>query len=115
MYLKDLIKISKVKKIKFTEYKHHEHVYVGGGVYRMYDDTGEIIYVGKSVNIHKRMHQHLGKDTNSAYFIDQVRKIEFYINDDPVFQTMLEGIFIAFHQPKYNDEVKEAKRKLGDI
>lgn len=80
----------------------------------MYDDTGEIIYVGKSINIHKRMHKHLGKDTNSAYFIDEVRKIEFYLNDDPVFQTMLEGVFIAFHRPKYNDEVKEAKRKLGE-
>jgi DNA polymerase-3 subunit epsilon len=111
--LKDLLKTSKVKKLKFQTYKHHEHVDVGSGVYRMYNDSGEIIYVGKSVNIHKRMHQHLGKDTNTAYFIDEVKKIEFLQEPDPVFLTMLEGIFIAYHRPKYNDEVKDAKKKFG--
>lgn len=112
--LKDILKTSKVKKIKFTKYEHHEHVNVGGGIYRMYDNSGEIIYVGKSVNIHKRMHQHLGKDTNTAYFIDEVKKIEFFIDNDPVHQTMLEGIFMAYHRPKYNDEVKDAKKKFGE-
>jgi excinuclease UvrABC nuclease subunit len=112
MDLKNLIKTSKVKKTKFTRYEHHEHVYIGGGIYRMYNNSGEVIYVGKSVNIHKRMHQHLGKDTNTAYFIDEVEKIEFLLEPDRVHQTLLEGIFMAYHRPKYNDEVKEAKKKL---
>jgi DNA polymerase-3 subunit epsilon len=114
MNLKKLVKTSKVKNIKFTRYEHHDHVYVGGGIYRMCDDIGEVIYVGKSVNIHKRMHQHLGKNTNTAYFIDEVKKIEFYQEPDPVTQTLLEGIFMAYHRPKYNDEVKEAKKKFGE-
>lgn len=114
MNLKDLIKITKVSKVKFTEYKHHEHVEIGGGIYRMYDNSGEVVYVGKSVNIHRRMHQHLGKDTNSAYFVDEVVKIEFLQEPDHVNQTLLEGIFMAYHRPKYNDEVKDAKEKFGD-
>lgn len=114
MNLKDLIKVSKIGKLRFQKYEHHEHTDVGGGIYRMYDDSGEIIYVGKSVDIHKRMHQHLGKDTNTAYFIDEVKKIEFFVENDPVFFTMLEGIFIAYHKPKYNDEVKDAKKKFGE-
>jgi excinuclease UvrABC nuclease subunit len=112
--LRDILKTSKVKKIKFQKYQHHEHVDVGGGIYRMYNDSGEVVYVGKSVNIHKRMHQHLGKDTNTAYFIDEVKKIEFFQEPDPVIFTMLEGIFIAYHRPKYNDEVKDAKKKFGE-
>jgi DNA polymerase III subunit epsilon len=112
--LTEILKISKVRKLKFKKYEHHEHVHVGGGIYRMYNDSGEIIYVGKTINIHKRMHQHLGKDTNTAYFIDEVKKIEFFVEEDPVFQTMLEGIFIALHRPKYNDEVKDAKKKFGE-
>jgi excinuclease ABC subunit C len=110
MELKELIKVSKVRKTKFQKYDHHKHVEIGGGIYRMYDDSGEIVYVGKSVNIHRRMHQHLGKDTNTAYFIDEVKKIEFLVDNDPVHQTMLEGIFMAYHRPKYNDEVKDAEK-----
>jgi DNA polymerase-3 subunit epsilon len=112
--LRDILKISKVKKLKFKKYEHHDHVNVGGGIYRMYNDSGEVIYVGKSIDIHKRMHQHLGKDTNTAYFIDEVKKIEFFQEPDPVIFTMLEGIFIAYHRPKYNDEVKDAKKKFGE-
>jgi excinuclease UvrABC nuclease subunit len=112
MNFKDLIKISKVKKLKFSPYDSNKHDFLGGGIYRMYNDSGEIVYVGKSIDIHRRLHQHLGKDTNTKYFIDEVKKIEWLRNDNPILQTMLEGIFIAYHQPKYNDEVKDYKRSL---
>lgn len=119
-----LIKTTQLKKIKFQQWDHDFYKIAlnkilaeastknkfGGGIYRMYDEAGEIIYVGKSNDIHRRLLQHIGKRTNSAYFIDEVRKIEFYVENSPIFQTMLEGIFIAYHTPKYNDEVKEAEK-----
>ena len=115
------------KKIKFQQWDHDFYKIslnkilaeastknkFGGGIYRMYDEAGEIIYVGKSNDIHRRLLQHIGKRTNSAYFIDQVRKIEFHVENSPVFQTMLEGIFIAYHMPKFNDEVKEEEKQNG--
>lgn len=120
MNFKDFIKISAIKKkIQFQPWDHElftEHVEgltenkFGGGIYRMYDENGEIIYVGKSNDIHRRLLQHIGRRTNSAYFIDQVKRIEFFIENNPIFQTMLEGIFIAYHTPKYNDEVKDAAK-----
>lgn len=117
MNLKDLIKTSKLKNLAFEVWDHaihkNDHVdhlasnKLGGGIYRMYDKQSRIIYVGKSNDIHRRLLQHIGKRSNTAYFIDEVDWIEYHVNDDPVFQTMLEGIFIAFHAPKYNDEVKD--------
>lgn len=114
-----LIKKTTLLKIKFEKWDHElfkDHVegitqnHLGGGIYRMYDETGEIVYVGKSNDLHRRLLQHIGKRTNTAYFIDEVRKIEFYVENSPIYQTMLEGIFIAYHTPKYNDEVKDEKK-----
>jgi excinuclease UvrABC nuclease subunit len=121
MNLKDLIKTSKLKKVAFEVWDHAIHKNdheihlasnkLGGGIYRMYNKLSQIIYVGKSNDIHRRLLQHIGKRSNTAYFIDEVDWIEYHVNDDPVFQTMLEGIFIAFHAPKYNDEVKDRSAK----
>lgn len=123
MDLKSIIKVPQIEKLEFTTWEHAlskihalqslklEDIgiatYFGGGIYRMYDNSGEIIYVGKSNNIHRRLLQHVGKRSNTSYFIEEAVKIEYHVNNDPVFQTLLEGIFIAYHAPKYNDEVKE--------
>ena len=113
MNLKDLLKIAKIKAIKFRPIDLEENT-IGGGVYRMYNNTGEVIYVGRSNNLHRRLHQHISKTTNTAYFIDQVKKIEWTTEPDPVYQCLLEAIFIAFNRPKHNDEVKDAYKKFGE-
>jgi excinuclease UvrABC nuclease subunit len=112
MNIKDLLKISKVKNIKFKPVDLDQSD-IGGGIYRMRDSSGEVIYVGKSMDLHRRLHQHIGKDTHTTYFIDEVKKFEWTTEPDPVYQNLLEAIFIAYHRPKYNEEVKEAKEKLG--
>jgi len=76
----------------------------------MYNAADEIIYVGKSNDIHRRVLQHIGGRSNTAYFIDEVEKIEFHVNVDPVLQTLLESIFIAYNEPTYNDEVKDRRK-----
>ena len=113
MIIKDIIKIGAIEKLKFKPIDM-ENTHIGGGIYKMFDVSGEVVYVGKSMDLHRRMLQHLGKSSNTAYFIDEIKYIEWHTNDDPVFQTMLEGVFIAYHRPKHNDEVKDAKKKLGE-
>lgn len=125
MDFKNLIKISAIKKIQWQPWQHEilslqdEDIdafeasalnMVGGGIYRMFDAAGAIIYVGKSNDIHRRLLQHVGHRSNTSYFIDEVTRIEFFRDDNPIMQTMLEGIFIAYYQPKYNDEVKDAAK-----
>lgn len=113
MDIKDLIKISKVRKIRFSPVDL-DHSNIGGGIYRMFDGSGKVVYVGKSQDLHRRLHQHIGKDTNTAYFIDEVKKYEWTTEPDPVYQNLLEAVFMAYHRPKYNDEVKDARKKFGD-
>ena len=106
MNFTDLIKISKVKQLKWCD--HHIHNDVGGGIYRMSNAQKEVIYVGKSIDLHRRLHEHYGKKSNTEYFIDEVVKHEVIFENNPIFLTLLEAIFIAHYQPKYNDEVKNA-------
>src|SRR3982750_3093365 len=114
MNFNDLIKISKVRNMKWCD--HHIHNDVGGGIYRMFDKDKNVIYVGKSNDLHRRLHEHYSKKSNTSYFIDQVVKHEVIFEDNPIFQTLLESIFIAYHEPKFNDEVKDAKgEKDNDI
>src|SRR5688500_112448 len=106
MGIKDFVKVSKLKKLEFIPYDFAAEFLeiaengilkvnkYGGGIYRMYDADNQIIYVGKSNDVNRRLHEHLGKRSNTAYFIEQVKKIEFFVENDPALQTMLEGIFI---------------------
>lgn len=101
-----------LNKLEFVEFDMQKDI--DGGIYRMYDVNDEIIYVGKSSNLRTRIHNHLEHRTHTAYFIDEVMRVDFHTEPNPIYETMLEGIFIALHLPKYNDEVKDAKAKLGD-
>jgi excinuclease UvrABC nuclease subunit len=49
----------------------------------------------------------MGERSHIKHIIDEVARIEWYSENNPILQTLLEGIFIAYHMPKYNDEVKE--------
>lgn len=109
MDFKDIIKISKVRNIKWCD--HHIHNDVGGGIYRMFNADKEVIYVGKSVDLHRRLHEHYSKKSNTDYFIDEVVKHEVLFENNPIYQTLLESVFIAYHEPKYNDEVKESRKE----
>lgn len=113
MSLKKLIKITSIKNLKFRDFDA-DLMYLDGGIYRMYDNSGEVVYVGKSTNLNKRLYDHLGQRTNTAYFMDEVVKIDYLQEVDPVYETLLEAIFIALHKPKYNYEVKKAKEKFGE-
>lgn len=110
--LNKLVKMGFVNKLKFAEFDMQKDI--DGGIYRMYDEQDQIIYVGKSSNLRTRIHNHLEHRTHTSYFMDEVKRVEFHIEPNPIYETLLEGIFIALHLPKYNDEIKDAKAKLGD-
>lgn len=129
-FFRSLIKVSAIKRLQFQQWMHQgmfslqpEDIIkyeastlnmLGGGIYRMYNENGEIVYVGKSNDIHRRLLQHVGHRSNTAYFIDEVKKVDYHVNENPVMQTLLESIFIAYHTPKYNDEVKNAREMMPE-
>jgi excinuclease ABC subunit C len=113
MELREIVNLQEVMNIDFQpiDLKNKR---IDGGIYRMFNIQGEVIYVGKSGNLKRRMKQHLKRRTNTAYFMGEVVTIEWHEEPDPIFETLLEGIFIAYHMPKYNDEVKDHYEKFGE-
>jgi DNA polymerase III subunit epsilon len=73
------------------------------GVYYFYDQFGDIIYVGKSINIKKRVMQHFAKITNKASKMQQrVHDISHEITGSELAALLLENNEIKKHQPDIN-------------
>ncbi len=82
------------------------------GVYLFKDAAGTVIYVGKAVNIRKRVESYFRTNTGS-YKTDL---LVTHIADIAIVQTaseaealILEASLIKQHQPKYNVELKDGK------
>lgn len=112
MEIENLINFQFVKEMEFKKFTNQKNI--DGGVYRLHDKTGEIIYIGRSANLRKRIRSHQLGRTNTAYFINEVEIIDCFIEPNPIYETLLEAVLIAFYKPKYNDEVKDYKKKYGE-
>lgn len=64
----------------------------------MLDDLGICLYVGKTKNLLKRLHQH----RQHSKFYRSVYQIEFYVNSNEYEKEMLETFLINQLKPIYN-------------
>ncbi|QHL87877.1 excinuclease ABC subunit C [Nibribacter ruber] len=82
------------------------------GIYKFYDDKG-IIYVGKAIDIRKRVSSYFNRSTQhnkkTKKLISQIQRIEFTIVDNEADAFLLENNLIKQHQPKYNILLKDGK------
>ena len=73
------------------------------GVYYFHDQYGDIVYVGKSINIRKRVMQHFAQITNKASKMQKrVHDISFSITGSELAALLLENHEIKLHQPEIN-------------
>ncbi len=73
------------------------------GVYYMYNTYGTIIYVGKSINIKKRVMQHFtAHDIKSSKLLERVADITFQPTGAELLALLLESNEIKAHQPEIN-------------
>jgi excinuclease ABC subunit C len=83
------------------------------GIYKFYDDGQQIIYVGKAVDIRKRVNSYFSKSTQhnkkTRKLISHIQNIEFTIVDTESDAFLLENSLIKQHQPKYNILLKDGK------
>jgi excinuclease ABC subunit C len=83
------------------------------GIYKFFDETEELIYVGKAKNIKKRVSNYFNKlshlDNKTRRLVSQIRKIEFTIVNTEFDALLLENNLIKSHQPKYNILLKDDK------
>jgi excinuclease ABC subunit C len=83
------------------------------GIYKFFDEKDEIIYVGKAVDIRKRVSSYFNKSTQhnnkTRKLISHIRNIQFTIVDTESDAFLLENNLIKQYQPKYNILLKDGK------
>jgi excinuclease ABC subunit C len=82
------------------------------GVYLMKDAQGRVVYVGKAVDLKKRVQSYLS-DKDDRYqvrfLMARVADIEFVITDSEKAAFLLENTLIKKHRPRYNIQLKDDK------
>jgi len=82
------------------------------GVYLYRDAEGVVIYVGKAVNIRKRVESYFRTNTGSVktdFLVSKIDKIETIQTASEAEALILEASLIKQYQPKYNIELKDGK------
>ncbi|QMU26894.1 excinuclease ABC subunit UvrC [Adhaeribacter radiodurans] len=83
------------------------------GIYKFFDEKDDIIYVGKAVDIRKRVSSYFNKSTQhnkkTQKLISHIRNIQFTIVDTEGDAFLLENNLIKQYQPKYNILLKDGK------
>lgn len=83
------------------------------GVYIMHDARDAIIYIGKAVNLRKRVHQYFQASHNEgikkARMVKQIARFEYIITDSELEALVLECNLIKEHRPKYNTMLRDDK------
>ena len=83
------------------------------GVYLMKDKKGEVLYIGKAKELHKRVKQYFvpGRDGRMMvpFLTSQVIQIDTIVTFSEKEALLLENTLIKRHQPKYNVLLKDDK------
>jgi len=91
------------------------------GVYFFYDEHGKIIYIGKSINIRKRILQHFSRLTGKMEkLMQKTRDISYELTGSELVALLHENSLIKKHNPEINraqrkKTYKAAIRKYYDI
>ncbi len=83
------------------------------GVYLWKDDKGEIIYVGKALNLSNRIKSYLSgstKDPKTEQLVKHIRDLDYIIANSENEAFLIEHDLIKAHKPKYNIMLKDDKR-----
>lgn len=83
------------------------------GVYRYYNQEGELIYVGKAKSLKKRVTSYfgnsLGINRKTRRMVKEIERIEFTMVNSEFDALLLENNLIKKSQPKYNILLKDDK------
>lgn len=81
------------------------------GVYLMKDKTGRIIYVGKAINLRKRVSSYFlkNRDPKTTVLVSKIENIETIITESEYEALLLENILIKKWNPRYNIRLKDGK------
>jgi len=83
------------------------------GVYLMRNEAGEVIYVGKAVNLRNRVRSYFQKSAahplKVRVMVEHIRDLEIIVTDSEVEALILENHLIKEYSPRYNVRLKDDK------
>jgi excinuclease ABC subunit C len=82
------------------------------GIYKYYDENGQLLYVGKAKNLKKRISSYFLKNQPSwktRELVNRIRNIEFTIVHSEQDAFFLENALIKELQPRFNIDLKDDK------
>ena len=82
------------------------------GVYQYFDKEGQIIYVGKAKNLHRRVNSYFNKDHPSSktrQLVSHIADIKYVVVESEQDAFLLENNLIKQYQPRYNILLKDGK------
>jgi len=84
------------------------------GVYLMKDRQGEVIYVGKAINLRNRVRSYFHASAEHSpklrRMVDKITDLDFIVTDSEIEALILECNLIKEHRPRYNVRLKDDKR-----
>lgn len=108
-----LIRNTRISKLNpFLDKSKLEHIPEEPGIYYFYDERGNIIYIGKSNNIHERIITHLSNNTSgrAMEMRDAVADISWEVTGSELIALIRESFEIKANKPLYN----RAQRRLNN-
>jgi excinuclease ABC subunit C len=86
------------------------------GIYIYRNSAGEIIYVGKAINLKKRVSQYFQRDDalgpKTATLVSQIASVETKTVGSEIEALILEASYIKKYRPKYNSLLKDDRSYL---
>ncbi|NVK73529.1 MAG: excinuclease ABC subunit UvrC [Oceanospirillaceae bacterium] len=82
------------------------------GVYRMYDEKGELLYVGKAKNLKNRVASYFrvtGLTTKTMALVSRIHSIEIAVTKSETEALLLEQTLIKQHRPPFNILLRDDK------
>ncbi|MBQ9474973.1 MAG: excinuclease ABC subunit UvrC [Bacteroidales bacterium] len=83
------------------------------GVYRYYDSAGEVIYVGKAKDLHKRVAQYFVPperlSLKTRHLVAKIADAQYSVVDSEADALLLENNLIKQYKPRYNILLKDSK------
>jgi DNA polymerase III subunit epsilon len=85
------------------------------GIYKFYDETGKLIYIGKSKAVKSRIQQHLKNNTSKKAIAmkQEIARIDPEYTGSELIALLLESKLIKQHKPHYNRALRKDKLNYG--
>ncbi len=105
--LKNMVRLEPKKSIDTKLVYILEELPSTTGVYYLHNEEGDIIYIGKSRNIRKRVNQHFTNDHPKAKEMQkEVSTVSYEATGNELFALLKENQEIKQNKPKYNKALK---------